>query len=228
MRALVVGNRGDADPGLVGSRLSELGFSLEENQREYPREWKSLAGMDLLVLLGSEWSVYWEANKKEVAAEVDLVRSAAARGVPVFAICFGAQLVSHAFGGTVSRSPTPEIGWHAVSSAEYPELLSHTWLQWHYDVFSVPNGFRAIATNDIGPQAMIGNRVLATQFHPEANLGIITRWITGAGISELHKIGMDPRRLLEISTDHLSKSSPLTFRLVDWFLEEVSSETLSR
>ena len=219
----MVGNRGDADPGLVGSRLSELGFSLEENQREYPREWKSLAGMDLLVLLGSEWSVYWEANAKEVAAEADLVRSAAARGVPVFAICFGAQLVSHAFGGTVSRSPTPEIGWHAVSSVEYPELLAHTWLQWHYDVFSVPNGFRAIATNDIGPQAMIGNRVLATQFHPEATLGIISRWSTGTGITELRKIGVDPRRLVEDSTARLADVAPSAVRLVDWFLEETSS-----
>ena len=55
MRALIVGNRGDSDPGLVGTRLSEVGFTFERNEREYPREWKSLAGMDVVVLLGSEW-----------------------------------------------------------------------------------------------------------------------------------------------------------------------------
>ena len=106
----MVGNRGDADPGLVGGRLAELGFSFERNEREYPREWKPLAAIDLVLLLGSEWSVYWESNQKEVAAESDLVRSAMQRGVPIFAICYGAQLVSHALGGTVGRSAQPELG----------------------------------------------------------------------------------------------------------------------
>ena len=223
MRALVVGNHGDSDPGLVGSRLGELGFTFEQNEREYPREWRSLAGTDLLLLLGSEWSVYWEANAKEVAAEVDLVQSAAARGVPVFAICFGAQLVSHAFGGTVRRSTTPEIGWHAVSSTAHPELFSHTWLQWHYDVFTVPVGFSTIANNDVGPQAMTGKRILATQFHPEATLGIITRWSSGAGVTELHKIGVDPKRLVDDSVARLSSSAPVSVRLVDWFLSEIAN-----
>ncbi|MFM8017020.1 MAG: type 1 glutamine amidotransferase [Actinomycetota bacterium] len=166
MRVLAVGNRGDADPGLVGARLAEVGFALERNEREYPREWKSLAGIDVLLLLGSEWSVYWESNEKEVAAEVDLVQTAIGRGVPIFAICYGTQLVAHALGGTVSRSQHPEVGWHAVSSTAQPELLAHTWLQWHYDVFTVPQSLTAIATNDVGPQAMVGKRRFATQFHP--------------------------------------------------------------
>ena len=223
MRALVVGNRGDADPGLVGARLAEVGFALERNEREYPREWKSLAGIDVLLLLGSEWSVYWESNAQEVAAEVDLVRSATSRGVPVFAICFGAQVVSHAFGGTVSRSTHPEIGWHAVSSTSLPELFSHMWLQWHYDVFTVPESFRTIASNDIGPQAMIGKRVLATQFHPEATLGIISRWSSGAGMAELQTLGLDPRHLIEESARRLGETTPLTAQLVDWFLATTNS-----
>jgi len=222
MRALIVGNRGDSDPGLVGSRLSELGFTFEQNEREYPREWRSLAGTDLLLLLGSEWSVYWDTNAKEVAAEVDLVRSATARGVPVFAVCFGAQLVSHAFGGTVSRSATPEIGWHAVSSTAHPNLLSHTWLQWHYDVFTVPVGFSTVASNDVGPQAMTGKRVLATQFHPEATLGIIARWSAGAGVPELHKNGVNPIQLLEDSSRRVMESEQMTNRLIDWFLDYAS------
>ena len=228
MRALVVGNRGDSDPGLVGSRLGELGFTFEQNEREYPREWKSLAGTDLLLLLGSEWSVYWDVNAKEVAAEVDLVQSAAARGVPVFAICFGAQLVSHAFGGTVRRSTTPEIGWYAVSSTAHPELFSHTWLQWHYDVFTVPVGFSTIANNDVGPQAMTSKRILATQFHPEATLGIITRWSSGSGVTELHKIGVDPKKLVDDSIDCLADVNPSAVRLVDWFLTTANSGGLEK
>jgi len=223
VRALVVGNRGDADPGLVGARLAEVGFSLERNEREYPREWKSLAGVDVLLLLGSEWSVYWESNEKGVAAEVDLVRTAITRGVPIFAICFGAQLVAHALGGTVTRSQHPEVGWQAVSSTAYPDLLAHTWLQWHYDVFTVPPSLKAIATNDVGPQAMVGKRLLATQFHPEATTEIITRWSQDAGTPELRKLGIDPKHLCEISAERVANIAPVTARLVDWFLTMCSS-----
>jgi len=223
VRALIVGNRGDADPGLVGARLGEVGFSFENNEREYPREWKTLAGVDVIVLLGSEWSVYWESNAKEVAAEVDLVRTAMQRGVPIFAICYGAQLVSHALGGSVTRATTPEIGWHAVSSTAHPDLLAREWLQWHYDVFTVPAGLRAVAINDVGPQAMVGKRLFATQFHPEATLAIITRWSTGAGTVELAKLGIDAKHLCEISAERTANSAPATARLVDWFLAEVGN-----
>ena len=223
MRALIVGNRGDADPGLVGSRLQELGFSFERNEREYPREWKSLGGIDVVLLLGSEWSVYWESNAKEVQAETDLLRAAMQRGVPVFAICFGAQLVSHALGGHVTRSASPEIGWHAVSSTLRPDLFSREWFQWHYDVFTVPPKLSAVASNDVGPQAMVGKRLFATQFHPEATLAIITRWSTGAGVAELHKLGIDPKHLCEISADKVAESTAHSARLVDWFLAEVAA-----
>ena len=223
MRTLVVGNHADSDTGLVGTRLAEHGFNFEFNEREYPRQWKSLAGVDLVLLLGSEWSVYWESNVKEVAAEVDLLRTAMTRGVPVFAICFGAQLVAHALGGTVSRAQRPEIGWHQVSSTTYPELLTREWLQWHYDVFTVPPQLQAVAINDTGPQAMLGKRLFATQFHPEATLGMITQWSMGAGTAELHGIGVDPKHLCEISTERVANIAPVTSRLVDWFLAEVAA-----
>jgi len=223
VRALLVGNRGDADAGLVGARLGEVGFSFERNEREYPREWKSLAGVDLLLLLGSEWSVYWEGNEKEVAAEADLVTTAMQRGVPIFGICYGAQLIAHALGGTVTRSHTPEVGWHVVSSTAYPDLLSGTWLQWHYDVFTLPSSLQSVAVNDVGPQAMLGRRVFATQFHPEATLDIITRWSTGAGAVELSKLGIDAKHLYEMSVDQVASRAPATARLVDWFLGEVAA-----
>jgi GMP synthase-like glutamine amidotransferase len=223
VRALLVGNRGDADAGLVGARLGEVGFSFERNEREYPREWKSLAGVDLLLLLGSEWSVYWEGNEKEVAAEADLVTTAMQRGVPIFGICYGAQLIAHALGGTVTRSHTPEVGWHVVSSTAYPDLLAGTWLQWHYDVFTLPSSLQSVAVNDVGPQAMLGRRVFATQFHPEATLDIITRWSTGAGAVELSKLGIDAKHLCEMSVDQVASRAPATARLVDWFLGEVAA-----
>lgn len=225
MRALVVGNQGDNDPGLIGLHLLNLNFDLVYITREYPREWKSIAGVDLLLLLGSDWSVHSEGNEREVAAETDLVRSAIGRGVPIFAICFGAQIVSHSLGGAVMRALRPELGWHAVSSTQKPELLAHTWLQWHYDSFSIPASLEAVASNDVGPQAMQGKRIFATQFHPEATTEIISRWSRGSGATELNKHGIDPKVLVESSHEHVARTTPVTFRLVEWFLMSSNSES---
>ena len=224
MKVLIVGNQGDSDPGLVGARLLDLDFKLAFSMREFPREWKSIAGIDLLLLLGSEWSVYSEHNGKEVAAEVDLVRTAMKRGVPIFAICFGAQVISRALGGSVARAPEPEVGWRAVSSAFSPELLQHSWLQWHYDIFNVPASLQTVASNEVGPQAMLGRRVFATQFHPEATTEIIKRWSSGKGVDELHSQGIDPKSFVESSRDCVARQAPVTARLVDWFLTAVSTD----
>jgi len=96
-------------------------------------------------------------------------------------------------------------------------------LQWHYDVFTVPPSLTAIATNDVGPQAMLGKRLFATQFHPEATTEIVTRWSQGAGSQELHKLGIDPKHLCEISAERVANIAPVTAHLVDWFLESVTS-----
>ena len=179
----------------------------------------------MLLLLGSEWSVYWESNAKEVDAEVDLVRAAMQRGVPIFAICFGAQLVSHALGGQVTRACTPEVGWHGVTSTTFPEILAREWLQWHYDCFTVPKGLNTVARSDVGPQAMVGKRTFACQFHPEATLETITRWSAGVGAIELQKLGIDPKNLCEISIGKVTETVAATNRLLDWFLQDVSSTT---
>ena len=46
-----------------------------------------------------------------MAAEAAFVRDVVGRNVPLLAVCFGAQVLSHALSGTVSRTATPEIGW---------------------------------------------------------------------------------------------------------------------
>jgi GMP synthase-like glutamine amidotransferase len=79
MRALLIANAVDADAGFVGDRLRHHGFAFDECHREHPDEWPDLDGHDLVLLLGSEWSVYWPEVADEVAAEVALIREAQAR-----------------------------------------------------------------------------------------------------------------------------------------------------
>ena len=88
----------------VGSRSSS---ATENIRRTGPRS----TAIGLVLTLGSEWNVYRPETAELVEAEATLVRAVVAQDLPLLAICFGAQVLSHALGGTVSRLPAPEIGW---------------------------------------------------------------------------------------------------------------------
>lgn len=221
MRALVVANVDDADPGIVGERFRHHGFAFTDCFREHHGEWPDLAGRDLVLLLGSEWSVYWPTVTDPVRAECALVNEAVARGVPVFAICFGAQITARARGGSVERARRPEVGWHRVESDRPDVIGPGPWLQWHFDVFSVPPGCTEIARSPSGPQAIIGSRLLATQFHPEATETMLGRWTSGDP-DDLTRLGLDPERIMAETRREVVASRPRAEALVDWFLEHLA------
>ena len=58
---------------------------------------------DLVVLMGSPWSVYEERVQGWLGPELEFIRSRLATGVPMLGICFGAQAMSAALGGKVSH-----------------------------------------------------------------------------------------------------------------------------
>ena len=177
MRALLVANYDDADPGYIGQRFTEHGFvgerfkehggKFEHCERENPDSWPSLDGADLVVLLGSWWSAYWPDVAKSVRAECELILETHRRGIPLFGICFGAQIMATAFGGSAQRAQKHEVGWNKVTAESPYEVIAGNWMQWHYDTFTVPNSLEVIATSPAGPQAIRAGRSFATQFHPE-------------------------------------------------------------
>jgi GMP synthase-like glutamine amidotransferase len=223
MRALLIANAVDADAGFVGDRFRHHGFAFTECHRETVTDWPDLDGHDLVLLLGSEWSVYWPEVASSVAAEVALIREAQRRGVPQFGICFGNQSMAHALGGTVERGREPEIGWYDVVS-DVPEIIAAgPWLQWHYDVITVPPGAKELARSSIGPQAWTLGRSLCTQFHPEANESMLARWTQGAGAAELDKFGSSPEQVMADTRANTTVSREQSDRLVDWFVNELST-----
>lgn len=223
MRALLIANAVDADAGFIGDRFRHHGFAFTECHREHPDEWPSLDGHDLVLLLGSEWSVYWPQVAHNVAAEADLIRAAYDRGVPQFGICFGNQSMAHALGGTVERARTPEIGWYDIVSDEPATIASGPWVQWHYDVVTVPPGATELARSSVGPQAWRMGRAFATQFHPEATETMLSRWTKGAGASELESFGSSPELVMEQTRSNVAVSREHADVLVDHFLEGMSS-----
>ena len=82
-----------------------------------------------------------------IAPTLALIRQAVVNDIPVLGHCLGAQLMSKALGGKVSRSLVKEIGWGEVSVADNPS--AHKWFgelskfeafHWHGETFTLPAG----------------------------------------------------------------------------------------
>jgi GMP synthase-like glutamine amidotransferase len=224
VRGLVVGNGNDFDPGFVGQSLREHGYAFTEGHRERPDEWPPLAGIDMVLLLGSEWHVYDPATAELVESEAQLVRHAIVAGVPVLGICFGGQVIAHALGGQVTRTDRYEIGWYDVEPlAGAPgDFVAGPWLEWHDDVFSVPEGFDVLARTASGPQLVRRDRVVGTQFHPECTETMLASWLRMGGADQYRQRGGDPAAFLAATREKTEVSRLHAASLVDWFVDHVA------
>lgn len=230
VRALLIGNAGDTDPGFVGHALRREGWSFTERIRESHESWPStsgthdLEGAALIVSLGSGWSTYWDDVAPAVRAEQDLMRTAIAAGTPVFGICFGAQQLATVLGGTVARAPVAEIGWCTVralpesASAAPAVLFEDRWMQWHYDSFTVPSGATVLAESPAGPQVFVHRGCVGVQFHPEATESIVAHWSSDEGADELTVQGIDPVELVAETREHIASARRRCDDLVRWVI----------
>jgi GMP synthase-like glutamine amidotransferase len=134
------------------------------------------------VALGSDASLA-EAWPEWVANEVRWLRRANELGVPVLGICFGAQALAVALGGSVQRSPTSEFEWLELETREPARVPTGPWLALHGDAITVPQDAVELARNEFGPLAFTVGRNLALQFHPEATPTLLVRWLADDGES---------------------------------------------
>ncbi len=152
MRALLIQHDHICTPGFIGERLTDLGFDLVVHQvvaesrflsPNVETEFPEPSDFELIIPMGAPWSVYdHELIGSWVASELAMLRTAHDHRVPVLGICFGGQLLAAAHGGSVSRSPAPEIGWVDVDSEDESLVPSGSWFQWHYDQWELPEAAR--------------------------------------------------------------------------------------
>ena len=222
MRALVIANQGDDDTGNVGERLRERGYELVLGYRDEPGALPTdLDDVDLVVLLGSDWSTYWEHLQDEVERESALVREAGVRDLPVLGICYGAQLIAQALGGSVQRAARTEIGWFRIDVEDERLVHPGPWFEWHVDAFAAPPGAQVLASSPAGPQAYRIGRMLAWQFHPEVTREIVRRWGDGSGAT-LTDAGVDVDRMYADTDEVADEARTRCHALVDAFLDDVA------
>ena len=239
MRAIVIANGADNDGGVVGQLLSAQGYEIKQLSRDDDSDWPEYNPGDLVVSLGSDWSVYWPEIASFVEREVNFLRRAHDEGVPILGICFGAQMLAHCLGGRVEKAPVAEIGWCPVvwepnigNNQQENERFQHfeplfaenLWFQWHYDRFIAPPRATVWATNATGTQTFSLQKSFGVQFHPEVTPAIVARWASGPGADELLRVGVDREELIADTEYHFADSSLRTGLLVEWFHAQAHNE----
>jgi GMP synthase-like glutamine amidotransferase len=109
----------------------------------------------------------------------------------VLGVCFGGQLLARALGGSVGRSPAPEIGWCEVDSDDATMVPGGPWFQWHFDRLTPPPGATELARNGSATQAFVQGRALGLQFHPEVDVALVEQWIAEDHGGDMTRLGLD-------------------------------------
>jgi GMP synthase (glutamine-hydrolysing) len=177
VRVLFVQPEADDPPGLVGERLAELGADIvvADPRGSLP----DAREFDLIVPLGSVDSAA-DDSVPYLPEHWRLLDGAVRAGVPVFGICFGAQLLCRVLGGSVRRAPGgPEIGWMRVHVDPDGDLDPGPWVVWHEDVMILPPTAREFARTAVGPHAYTVGPHFGVQFHPEATATEVAAWARG-------------------------------------------------
>ena len=187
--------------GHFATFLSENGLLFQlvrlDEGEPVPRSCEDFSG---LAFMGGPMSANDELPWTQPVLE--LMRCAAAEGVPVIGHCLGGQMLSRALGGVVTRNPVKEIGWVPVTLEKSP--LAREWFgdgmdgfdtfQWHEDTFSIPPGGERILTGrHCANQAyVVDGRHLGMQCHVEVTAEMIDTWCN-VGITDIDEaIGQSP------------------------------------
>lgn len=228
MRALCVVHEPGQTAGRVGVRLGERGVDLVEVlvSPEVGNPAGSFTAppptsFDLVVTLGSRWNVYDRAPIAEwIDDELAYLAAADRAGVPVLGVCFGAQCLAAALGGSVARAARSQIGWHPLTADAGP--LDGPWFEWHGDVLTAPSEAEVLAADEVGVQGFRLRRNLGVQFHPEVGADHLRWWLEHGGAEALRTDGVDPDALLAETLRREPDAFARCDRLVDWFLDEIA------
>jgi len=158
-----------------------------------------------VLVLGGHQNVGEEDEHPWLNDEYELLRGWVADETPLFAICLGAQTLSHAFGGRVAKLPAQQAGfaevWLTDQGAVDPVIgvLPRRFeaLVGNGYGFDVPDAGVELATSELQPQAYrVGERAWSVQFHPEARRTNVLRWF-----EDDERAGTLPRPLAEVERE---------------------------
>lgn len=153
---------------LIARRFRELNIYCEIHPyNKIPEITSSIKGV---VLSGSPHSV-----REDFAPNLDL--STIKNKIPLLGICYGAQLLSHFYGGEVGKSNSREYGRANLNFVDSNDVLlksisinSQVWMSHGDTILKIPNGYKVIASTQdvlIAAFSLEKEKIYGIQFHPE-------------------------------------------------------------
>src|SRR4030095_625264 len=207
------------------------------NFGRYPDAKPDLKGYDGLIILGGPMSVDQVEDHPHLLHEVQLIREAMGRDLPLLGICLGAQLIAKTLSAKVSRNPVKELGWQEVCllpGGKEDPLFRHfnkteNIFQWHPDAFELPTeGINLAASTLCTHQAFrVGKNTYGFQFHLEVNESMIDRWIRlGLQRGEIQENSGEPHaeQIRKESRQNIERSKQLSGHVFGEFVKLFGEE----
>jgi GMP synthase (glutamine-hydrolysing) len=206
-RAIVLSHRGVADElGHIGEWLSDSGMSID---RVYREDDPKIPDGDLLVVLGSPNSVASGHCLPPAQAEIQAVRAWVAADRPYVGVCFGAQVLARAFGGSVSRMDRTYRDYIDFETAQgAPSVLEGRWAVWHEDAITAPSEAEVLARLPHADTVFRIGRAWGLQPHVEFDATIVRNLGDVVGIPEDQWLPLH-RALSDDDAGHASRSRAL-------------------
>ena len=225
----------DADDGLkqFAKPLLLAGLHLETWNVERSIAPQNLDPYHGLIILGSLASLRSPTAIPWIGKERELLQEALASQLPTLGICFGAQHLALAAGGSVRLADLPELGWQEIS-LEAPALKDSLLknfptvspvFQWHYDCIALPSHAVLLATGNGMVQAFsIEDHAWGLQFHVELDPGGLASWLGSSG-DELQAQGVSSDALMTETRLHCESYAALAEDLIANFALLINART---
>jgi GMP synthase (glutamine-hydrolysing) len=221
--------------GHAGSVLRDASIALDERRLYGGDALPAVGEVDGVLSLGGDQSVLDIGGDPVLAEEAAFLRACVERGVPVFGVCLGAQLLAHALGGSVARLPRRMVEWVAIQPLAAADGDPVTGdlpagaraLHWNEDGFEPPPGaVELLARVGAGAEAFrFGDSAWGIQFHPEVDPAGLEGWYAEGG-RELAEAGVREDAARAADARFLPGQRALSEALFGGFARVVAARTV--
>lgn len=183
MKTVVLSHRGVADDlGHIGTWLASRSSSVVRVFRE---DSPAIPDADLLVVLGSPNSVAEGYCESPAVDEIDAVRRWIEADRPYIGICFGAQVLAKALGGSVTRMDCTYRDYVEFETAvDAPSEVAGRWAVWHEDAITAPIGTTVLARLPHADTMFRSGRAWGIQPHIEFDASIVEQLARVVGLDD--------------------------------------------
>lgn len=214
-------------PGNIEAWIKQKGHSISFTHLFNNGLFPSLNDFDALIIMGGPMSVHDENDFAWLKKEKEFIAETINQQKKIIGICLGAQLIADALGKKVYNNKEKEIGFMPVRLTENAlqnnlfkdfnaeEIVFH----WHGETFDLPDGAIHLAYTDacVNQAYMIGNNIIALQFHLEVTPEIVKDMVEHEGHELIPARYIHSAEEILSELHYLERNKKILFGLLDKF-----------